>query len=452
MRKEILRISLAVLLLAGCACPAALQLRAPAQLQYTRPEMNTSGFWAGRHPYPDTLIMDSKQIKEFNERVREAKLISDITVLSQKFSARDVQAEIKNEFNRIAAKGYFLADGSVADKTFFDPIAQNINFNAPVEGETLPARFGFSTRYADQRLLPTDKLLSAEKGDIDFDELQNSTLNIATPLAVLSETTDKKWLYCSDGTSSGWVKSEVVARADISVVRYWQERAFAVVTAAKADIFLDEKMQRHYGYAQMGTRLPVTGEAGEGIVRVILPARQEDGALIFRDGFVAPEDVHKGFLAYTPRNVMTQAFKLLNAPYGWGGMHGEQDCSRFLQEVFATVGIELPRNSGAQINAGKSLARFEAKTPSEQKREVINNKAVGGITLLGMRGHIMLYLGEINGKPYVIHSTWAYRQRQGAEEIKYVIGKVTVSDLSLGQGSQKGSLLERVRGVTSISY
>ncbi len=45
---------------------------------------------------------------------------------------------------------------------------------------------------------------------------------------------------------------------------------------------------------------------------------------------------------------------MLNQPYGWGDMYGEQDCSRFLQMVFATVGIMLPRDSKdqAQVSNG----------------------------------------------------------------------------------------------------
>ena len=66
------------------------------------------------------------------------------------------------------------------------------------------------------------------------------------------------------------------------------------------------------------------------------------------------EDVHPGFLPYTARNIYKQALVMLNQPYGWGDMYGEQDCSRFLQMVFATVGIMLPRDSKDQAQVSNS--------------------------------------------------------------------------------------------------
>ena len=147
---------------------------------------------------------------------------------------------------------------------------------------------------------------------------------------------------------------------------------------------------------------------------------------------------------------MEQAFKLLNEPYGWGGMHGEQDCSRFLQEVFATVGINFPRNSSQQAQIGRPLAQFDTKM-SEAERLKVLREAVGGITILPMPGHIMLFLGMVDERPYAIHATWGYREKIGREESSRVINRVAVSDLSLGEGTLKGSLLRRLKSVVLIA-
>ncbi len=53
---------------------------------------------------------------------------------------------------------------------------------------------------------------------------------------------------------------------------------------------------------------------------------------------------------------------MLNQPYGWGDMYGEQDCSRFLQMVFATVGISLPRDSKDQAQVSNSVVDFDEKS------------------------------------------------------------------------------------------
>jgi hypothetical protein len=61
----------------------------------------------------------------------------------------------------------------------------------------------------------------------------------------------------------------------------------------------------------------------------------------------------------------------------------------------------------------------------------------------------MLYLGEDHGRHYVIHSAWEVQRADKAGPILERIGKVAVSDLSLGSSGPRGSLLERI---TDIRY
>jgi len=49
-------------------------------------------------------------------------------------------------------------------------------------------------------------------------------------------------------------------------------------------------------------------------------------------------DVTKGFPVYSQANVIRQAFKLLAARYGWGGMYNGRDCSGFTHDVFLSMG------------------------------------------------------------------------------------------------------------------
>ncbi len=129
---------------------------------------------------------------------------------------------------------------------------------------------------------------------------------------------------------------------------------------------------------------------------------------------------------------------MLNQPYGWGDMYGEQDCSRFLQMVFATVGITLPRDSKDQAQVSNSAVDFDKKSDDGTKIVAIT-KAPAANTLLAMKGHIMLYLGTVDGKPYAIHDTTVS-----------AMDRVIISDLSLGQGSPKGSLLRRLTRTVTI--
>jgi hypothetical protein len=198
----------------------------------------------------------------------------------------------------------------------------------------------------------------------------------------------------------------------------------------------------------MGTRFPL--EADEGNTwRVSLPVAGPNGTLNSVPAWIAKGEAARGDLPYTRRTILEQAFKLLDRPYGWGGTYGEQDCSRFLAEIFATVGIVLPRNSAAQGASGLDLGTFARQDPVSVKAAAVAS-ADPATSLLRLDGHIMLLLGTVGDKPYVIHDIWAYTQMDGTKEVVRVINGVTVSTLSLSEGSQRGSLLERLLNLRGI--
>jgi hypothetical protein len=55
-----------------------------------------------------------------------------------------------------------------------------------------------------------------------------------------------------------------------------------------------------------------------------------------------------------------------------------------------------------------------------------------------------------NNKPYVIHETHGYGEVSDGKKISRIVNRVIVSDLSLGEGSRKGSLLSRIINVQLI--
>jgi len=57
----------------------------------------------------------------------------------------------------------------------------------------------------------------------------------------------------------------------------------------------------------------------------------------------------------------------------------------------------------------------------------------------------------VDGRPYIVHSAWGYRQRLGFSEVVRVINRTSVAELHLGEGSTKGSLLDRLASVRILS-
>lgn len=312
----------------------------------------------------------------------------------------------------------------------------------------------------DQRVLPTTEVLYAEKGDIDFDELQNSGLDVGTPVVILHQSQDGQWIYGKTQLSAGWVQAQDVAAADLAAVKRFSARdQIVVVTAPKADVFLNKERTQYDDYVRMGTVLPLVEVNGD-LVEVSVPVRNHDGTLAEVSGYLKAEEVSVGFLPYTPRNMIDQAFKMLNTPYGWGDMYGEQDCSRFIQEIFSTVGILMPRNSGQQAQVGVLVSNFSDQDSADAKGVALQQQTVAGLTTLYMKGHILLYLGSVEGRPFAIHASWGYREKGECPaaksgqacrpEVFHVMNRVVVSDLSLGEGSWKKSLLERLLSVRRV--
>ena len=198
----------------------------------------------------------------------------------------------------------------------------------------------------------------------------------------------------------------------------------------------------------MGTLLPLVRKNPDAYV-VEMPIRSADSVARLKNYYVRRgNDVHEGFPAFTQRNIIRQAFKLLGARYGWGGMYNGRDCSGFTHDVFLSMGVDLPRDSAQQALSGTQLGHYKPFENTEEKIAALR-EATPGITLLKMPLHMMLYLGEIDGRFYVIHSTWAERVSMTSDE-KNRINQVIVSDLSLNGNSYLGSLFDRTISINEL--
>jgi hypothetical protein len=435
-----------VLFLSSSFAEEKLFYVAPSQLTDTDQHTSRAGFWISRHPAPDQLVMDQERISAFNLKIQnELKLTKDIFSAVDQFKTESLVGDFERVLKDYEEKGYYTKEGVRFDKAFLDKARKNINLSGMVLG--MAPRYGLVSHYADVRFLPTAEPLYETAGDVDFDQLQNSTLDVGTAVAVVHQSLDKKWYYVLSNLSDGWIQADRVALGEMKKVKdYVQGSDFIVVTSPQADIFLDEPMTVYHDYARMGTRLPLT-TSSQGKAEVLLPRVDKEGKLYFSSGFLAIADVSAGYLPYTPRTILNQAFSMLDDLYGWGGMYGRKDCSAFLDEIFATVGIVLPRDSKDQAQVGG--VAFDDKIPLDQKIAALK-LSLPGAAILPMKGHIMLYLGTFNEKPYAIHAVWAYREHKGEKDVPRILNRVTVSSLSLGEGSQRGSLLKRLSRVVEI--
>ena len=156
----------------------------------------------------------------------------------------------------------------------------------------------------------------------------------------------------------------------------------------------------------MGTKLHFQEIDSEGNYKVYLPARNEEGYLVnILTGTIDSKNAHIGYLPLTRRNILKLAFSVWGDEYGWGGRDGLRDCSSYIRDIFLCMGYTLPRNSNFQMKIEDGV-NIEDIRGYDNKKAAISILEPGDILDIG--GHVMFYLGEYEGKTYIISMLSSY--------------------------------------------
>ena len=94
---------------------------------------------------------------------------------------------------------------------------------------------------------------------------------------------------------------------------------------------------------------------------------------------------------------------------------------------------------------------------SDEKKEFIVNNAKPWRSVLYLKGHIMLYIGQkSDGEPLVIHDAWGIKSFDAnGKEGRYMLGGIVITTLEEGKGNdwydnEKSSLLNKILGIKDI--
>jgi hypothetical protein len=470
--------------LAGCAHVPTVSLPvreyATLPLPFCQPEMDSPDFWTGKLADPDQPLLTPRQIAELNRLTLRCGQVADVfsnriwnfqlesqdqsefqnsgatcvtsasspLVNRGRLDAYTLFTYLKDETERIKGAPRLDAGGNTVPAEFYAPLDANLNLNGIHDAN--PVHYGLTRQRTDVRYYPTRFTLASRRSELEFDILQVSSLQALQPVAILHTSQDGKWLFVIAPYCQGWVWTDDLiydlTPAEIAGYLNPKERLVVVGHASTAVWQPGDTTAACRFY--MGASLPLLGENTE-YFQIGLPERDVAGRLAVKPAYVSRQEaVQKGFLACTPRNILTQAFRMLHTPYSWGGKGEYRDCSQLVMDVFATMGLALPRNSASQGAVGSKRIRFGRGAERAQRTAQLNR--LQAPALLQFPGHIMLYLGRDGGHYYAIHDIWSWRKPDlFAPDRAVIIGQVVVSDLSLGEGSKRGSLLERL---TTINY
>ena len=438
------------LLLFSSTLLAEEHYRTPIELPNVDRSMTTAGFWISHHPSPDATIMTPQAIETFHHR-NQQKGLKNIFNIIPSFNKNALSNELQQTLQSMIAQRLCITPGVQADASWFSNLREIMDL--PNVGITQKPCYGMVIHYTDQRVLPTyEGLYSASDTSYMFgyfDLLQNSSFDVGTPVVILHTSSDRQWYYVQTEFSDGWMSSNDIARGTEEQIKTFTENTSpAVVITPHADLYLNQEKTDYYDSIRMGTHLPLLDTTANE-VNVMIPLAEDDGSLSCSIATMNSEEVHSGFLPYTARSIYEQAFAMLNQPYGWGGSFGQQDCSQFLQMVFGTVGITLPRNSASQAYSDTTLVTFPA-TASDTERLSLFQNLPAGQTLLHLPGHIMLYLGTVNGIPYAMHDTTRFPSEDETGISINFLNRVVVSDLSLGATFNHLTYLQRLSDAAGI--
>ena len=380
---------------------------------------STPEYWIDRAADGNKLLFTYRQIDNLNAQILERdSYAADLANYPETISA----ADLKNKIEKISKDVKLEGSWSVMANRDLDSLNYNVN-----------VRYAVTTERANVRILPQG--LTGDR----YDSIQGTALDPAEAVAVLWQSADGKFYFVQARYYFGWIASNILAFTDRETwLTYVQPENFVVVTNNKKFVNVNGKVIRF----QMGAKIPLeTAEFQEdNSWTARLPIIENDALKEIPVKILNDDNVSADFLEPTTNNFINQSFKFLGDVYGWGGLDNSVDCSAFVQNIYRSMGIEIPRDSDRQEGCMPIFAVFNNVSYSE-RLDIVKRAPTGA--LLFKRGHVMMKLGnDDNGTPIIIHAASSYYS--GGNKI--YIRKVLVSDTSY-QGYYGNSTLEDLTGI-----
>ena len=421
----------------------------------------TPAFWIARMAEPDRPILDADAIAAQNARLEAIDptfhSISAFPGIVEREQARAWIEQVARPSHRALYddRGLLIPDAVLAS------IADDRNLEAlPAQA---PTRFGLVVRRASLRAFPTETRAFSAPGDTDIDRFQETALDPGTAVALVHRSRDGRWWFVVSPRYRAWMAGDAVAEGTREeVIAYARQSPFRVVTAATAHtVFTPDLVAVSQLRLDMGTRIPlhanwpadtpVNGQSPHAAHVVDLPVRGHDGTLRIAPALIqANAETAAHFLPLTRANVVRQAFKFLGERYGWGDSFNGRDCSSFVADVYASMGVRMPRNTGDQAASPALRKRSFAGTDDVAVR-LAAARALEPGDLVYIPGHVMLVIGTMEGQPYVIHDTTAIRYRlDDGSTRKVPLNAVSVTPLLPLLLDDRATYVERMTTIVSM--
>jgi hypothetical protein len=415
----------------------------------TTKEMHNADFWITQVKDADRILMTTEEIQEFNRRnvegIRKKGCLYEPAVFDTWLTAEELKDIIAL---KAIPEGPLYHHGEVIPRNYWQKIYKNIGLDTIEDDITV--RYGICTKRSDIRTFPTSDSLNLEPDDPYTDELQSTIMLLNEPVLVLHQSIDAKWYFIRTYFYDGWVHSDTIGLCENydTWMKVQEMEQFIMVTANDFHLPYDPlRPEVSLKMLSMGIRLELASReeytAKDGLPKinwrvvvdnyvVKVPVRNRAGMVQYElVELPYSADISIGYLPYTTKNVLQQAFKMLGDLYGWGGAFMTRDCSALTFEVYRCFGFKIPRDA---INQGEIISCVSYNQMNEmepaKKHNALLNLRPGAI--LGFPGHVMMYIGDCNGQFYTISQTGHFCVMDEEKRLKKIkVDSCLVNSLSV---------------------
>ncbi len=335
-------------------------------------------------------------------------------------------------------KTVYLENHVEASSKWFNEQIDNSNF----ESYNTILKKAITTKNSDLRIFPTTSKMfynPSKAGEgFPFDYNQNSRVKINTPILISHYSKDKAWAFIQVNELLGWIRADTLLILNEKELNEFKESDLYIIIKEGFEIFDTNILED----LKVGT---------------IFPKKNKKYLLATNTGIkkvdINEYKIAKFPLKFTKINIEKIAKEFIGEPYSWGGLNNHRDCSSFTQDFFTPFALYLKRNSMGQTQLHKYL---DISTLNDkQKKDFILKNGIPFATLLYIKGHIMLYVGEKNNEPLVMHNVWGVRTREFLKEGRNIIGKTVITTLEPGielyNVNLNKTLLKRTLGMVILT-
>jgi len=332
---------------------------------------------------------------------------------------------------------------------------KDVKINANFGNYATINRLAVSIYYSDLRAFPTHRPLFRsfkEAGEgFPFDYLQNSSVNPMEPLFITHYSKDRAWVHVITATTIGWLRYREVAFITDEQKNLFMNSEHVSIVSDKQPLY--DKNGQFLFRGRIGMILPLKKDSDLNFDVYIFKRDTNADAIV--DSIKIPLEIASIQSNEMQTIVTSQVLNdLLKTSYGWGGMFEDRDCSATMHDFFTPFGIWLPRNSSAQAKEGHVIDISGLKDC--EKERLILEEGVPFRTLLYRKGHIVLYLGEHDGKAMVLQNMWGIKTEIEENEGRKIVGKTVITTLNPGKEVNgfvdDSSLIRKLSSMSILGY